>query len=238
MSTTPVVTDKPIEITLGDGSVVKGANLEEAFNNLKQMKENTAAELRRQREEAQGIKSQYETLQQEVEKLKNPPRVDDGKSFNKDQYYRMLNDDPIAAQDYLDRYRWDMDPSQVRQQFQNVVQQVSELTQSQVAGVFLAQHAEDFPPDTEAARALSGRVRELSMRGLPFNIDTMNYAYSQLIQEQVIKPVQKQDEPDAQPNPSLSGAGRVPAEEAELRKVENMSDADLEKYMRSKGLIR
>lgn len=238
MSTSAITPDKPIELTLGDGSVVKGANLQEAFDNLKTMKENTAAELRRQKDQGQTLQTQYETLQQEVERLKNPVKVDDGKSFNKDQYYRMLNDDPIAAQDYIDRYRWDMDPQQVRQQFQNMQQQVSELTQSQVAATFLAQHAEDFPPDVEAAKAMTQRVQELSMRGIPFNVDTMNYAYNQLVQEQKIKPVERQQQEEVAPNPTLNGAGRVSAEESELRKAESMSDADLEKLLRSKGVLK
>lgn len=237
MSTSATIPNQPIELTLGDGSVVKGANLQEAFDNLKKMKEDTSAALKQQREQLAGVQTQYETVQQEIERLKNPPRQDDGKTFQKDQYYQLLNQDPMAAQDYLDRYRWDMDPVQVRQQFSNMAQQVSELSQQSVAASFLAQHADDFPPDPEAAKALTRRVSELQLRGVPFNVDTMNYAYSQLVNEQTIKPVQRQ-EPDNQPNPSLSGAGRVSAEEAEYQKAEKMSDGDLEKYLRSKGIIR
>ena len=237
MSTQPITADQPVELKLGDGSVVKGANLQEAFDNLKTMKENASkAKMDAERERDQ-YRQQVESLQQQVEQSR-PRTQDDGKSFNKEHYYSLLNQDPIEAQDYIDRYRWEMDPKQVRQRFEYIGQQVDNLTQQSVAAAFLAQHAEDFPGDPDAAKAMTSRMNELSLRGLPFNIDTMNYAYSQLVNEQAIKPAQRQEEVTEQANPSLSGAGRPSTEDAELKKAEMMSDADLEKLLRSKGVLR
>lgn len=238
MSTAAVTPDqKPIELTLGDGSVVKGANLEEAFENLKKAKENASAEIRRQKEQAEALQNQYQNLQQEVERLKKPVQTD-GSKFDKETYYKMLNDDPIQAQDYLDRYRWDRDPKDVIQSFQNVENQVSVLTQQSVAAAFLQQHADDFPPDPEAAKALTNKMREYTSNGIPFNVMTLNAAYNELVQNQVIKPVQATQTQESGPNPSLSGAGRQSTEDADIQKAEKMTDADLEKFLRTKGVLR
>lgn len=231
--------DKPVEITLGDGSVVKGANMDEAFKNLAAMKENASLAVKTMRDDLEKERLQREALSAEVERLKNPPKPTNGNEFNREHYYKLLNEDPIGAQDYVDRYRWDMDPVQVRQQFMEMRQRVDNITQQTVAASFLQMHADDFPPDPAAARTLTQRVSDLVTKsGFAFSTDTLNYAYGQLVDEGSIKPNEQQtvvQEDTA--NPSLSGTGSAIAD-TEITKAEKMSDKELEAHLRSKGMIR
>ena len=55
------VEQKPFEVTLGDGTVVKAPNVEEAFKIVAKMKEDTSAALRAEKERA----LQYQTESQQ-----------------------------------------------------------------------------------------------------------------------------------------------------------------------------
>lgn len=232
---TSAVTPQELEFKLGDGSVVKAASIEEAFKTVAKMKEDTAAELRRVREEAQSYRSQVDDFTAR-EQAARQAASGNTKEFNRDHYYQLLNQDPIEAQNYIDRHRFGVDNPV--ESFNYMRQSVDSLTQQTVAASFLQQHADDFPAgDAEAAKRLTERVTNLTNEGMPFNVRTLNLAYSELIQEGTIKPVEKTQDEVIVPNPSLTGGSSQAASQAELSKIENMSDKDLEALLRSKGLL-
>lgn len=229
----------PIELTLGDGTVVKAANIEEGFKVLAKMKEDTAAALREAKAQATQFQSERDQYAQQLETTRQEREratISSG-GYSKEQYYKLLNEDPMVAADYLDAYRYDLPQEQVRQTFIGVRERVDQLVYQSVTGSFLAQHAEDYPQgDPIAAKALVGRMQQLVTNGLPVNVDTMNYAYTQLVGDGTIKPMEavKDETPDAPP--SLSGPGNV-LSDSEAVKAEQMNDKELAALLRSKGML-
>lgn len=229
------VEQKPVELTLGDGTVVKGASLEEAFKTVAKMKEDTAAALRAEKEERLRLETQFHETQAELERLKAPKN--DGE-FNKNEYYRLLNEDPISAQNYLDVHRFGTEDPVSR--FNEVSSRVDELYQQNISATFVARHPE-FSQSEADAIAMTNRYRELLGRGHPYAYDTMELAYSQLLSEQKVKPTERTPEKDDTPNPSLSAGAGAQIQDAatdEIRKLENMSTEQMEAYLRSKGVLR
>lgn len=223
----------PIEIKLGDGSVIKGANLEEAIQNAAKRVEDNVSAYKTEKARREELEAEAARLRGELE-AKNNPAPANG-AFSKDRYYQMLNDDPIAAQNYMDQHRFGV-PDPVAA-FNGMRYSVDAIQQQSVAAAFSAIHSEDFPATPEAAKALTTRTEQLVRQGFPYNLDTVNYAYSQAIAEGTIKPLERVDDTAERPNPSLSGAsgGQVPDDVA---RAEQMSDADLEKLLRSRGVLR
>lgn len=224
----------PVELTLKTGEVIKAANYEEALKIAVGMAENTKDVYREEKTKREALEAQVASLSSQVQSLNKPP-IQDGK-FDRDRYYKLLNEDPIQAQNYLDGQRFGIDPSRVPTYFQEMNQTISEVRQNMVAGQFLAQHAEDFPPD--AAPLLTKKTEELLAQGIPYTVDTVNLAYSQLVasgQVKPNKPAERREE--EQPNPSLVGGGGdamiSPDEDA---KMARMTMEELTAYMRSKGV--
>lgn len=227
---TETVEQKPIELTLGDGTVVKGKDYDEALKNLAKMKEDTANALKAERERRELLENQFAQTQAEVEALKAPKHKDG--EFDKGRYYQLLNDDPIEAQNYLDVFRFGT-PDPVGR-FDEIGQKVDSLYQQNLTASFWAQHPE-FPGGKEAARAMTSRVQELIQNGHPLVGETMELAYSQLVREETIKPVEQKTE-DERPNPSLSAGSGGGPNIIDDAKIQNMNDEQLKAYMRSVGV--
>lgn len=254
--------DGPVEIKLGDDSVVKGASLDDAFKNLAEMKVNASKAIKETRDaldaekqRRESIETELSSIKAELEKAKNPPppppkKQTDDKDFNKDTYFQLLGEDPRKAQNYLDAYRFGIEnPDEVpvafnsmREGLNRVSQQVDVFTQQNVTGMFLAQHPEYPQGDAGAAKLLTERVQQLVNEGMPYNSNVVEFAYFQLLNDDKIKPVEiKEDDQTQQPqketpNPSLSGAGASLPED--VVKAEQMSDKDLIALLQSKGMFR
>lgn len=234
MSTASVIPEvKPIEIKLGDGSVIKGANMEEAIQNAVKRVEDNVTAYKTEKQKREEAEAEAARLRGELDAKVTPH--DDGKGFAKDRYYQLLNDDPLAAQNYLDQYRFGV-PDPVAA-FNGMRVAVDAIQQQAVAAAFSAVHADDFPATAEAAKALTQRTEQLVRQGFPYNLDTVNYAYSQVVGEGLIKPLERTEETRETPNPSLtgSGGGQLPDD---IARADQMSDADLEKLLRSRGVLR
>lgn len=228
-----------IDLKLKDGTVVKADTPEEALKTLAKMYEDTKdwakGKLDESHQEMETIKAEQLRLSQQV--LQNTHK-DNGNGFDKDRYYQLLNQDPVMAANYVDAQRFGIqEPSQVPSHFQRMDERITAYEGQMLAGQFLQQHAEDFPQSAEAAKDLRGQMEYLTKQGHPATIDTLNMAYDQLIGSGKIKPLEKHEQERDEPNPSPGGSGaNIP--EAELAKAENMSDADLEKYLRQKGVLK
>ncbi len=148
-----------------------------------------------------------------------------------------MNSDPVAAQNYLDAFRFGLpDPSQVPAHFQRMNAEIEKNRGDSLGMQFIQQHYQDFPASPESAQVLADRVKQLNEQGHPFTLDTMNLAYSQLVDSGKITPLEQKAAEENEPNPSLSGAGAAIAD-AEIQKAETMSDDDLRKYLISKGML-
>jgi hypothetical protein len=248
---------KPIEITLGDGSKIVGANMEEAIQNAVKRIEDRTKDLKTQQEKATKLQADVDAYKATDEErkaesdrqraLEQQKKDKKEGGLDKTEYYRLLNEDPIAAQNYLDSVRLGVsDPSQVPGIFTGMSRKINEIDQERVASTFWRNHPE-FPQEMSAAKMLDKRVGLLIQEGHPFSVRTFNMAYDELVAEEGIKPMELEDDKkkeddkkrkeDEKPNPSLSGASGG-TDDAELRKFENMSMNDLEKIGREKGWVR
>ncbi len=248
---------KSVEITLGDGSKIVGKDYEEAIQNAVKRIEDRSKDLKEQQEKSTKLQTELDGYKQTEEERKAEAdrqraleaQKKDKKEggLDKVEYYRLLNEDPIAAQNYLDSVRLGVsDPSQVPGIFTGMSRKINEIDQERVASTFWRNHPE-FPQELSAAKLLDKRVGQLLQEGHPFSARTFNMAYEELVGEEVIKPMdldtekkkeeEKKRKEEEQPNPKLVG-GSGGAEDAELRKFENMSMNDLEKLGREKGWVR
>lgn len=232
-------TATPFEFKLADGSVVKAENIEEAFKTVAKMKEDTAAALKSERAERETLAGQVASLQAQVTQRNTPPP--DANAFNRDTYYKLVGDDPIMAQNYLDAYRYGIaDPAQVPQYFQDTFATVNNLQQQTLAATFVNMHPE-FPPSNETAEILTKEVIKLRQEGHPVNMNTMEIAYQNCVASEKIKPLEPEEEKeDPNPSPGGGGAGVLDAEttriEADVASGK-MSMADFEKFLASKGMF-
>lgn len=227
-----------IELKLANGNVIKAATYEEALKVAVKMTEDTQAALKAEREAANTRTQELEARVNELaSQVQRPAPVTNG-GFDKQRYFNMLNEDPISAQNYVDSFRFGIDnPSEVPQHFQRISSKIDEYEGYTLAGLFLQQHAEDFPSNAENAAFLRTQMQELVKQGYPATLETMNMAYGQLVDNGKIKPLEPQ-QADPEVNPSLQGGGGQGTVSAdELDRFNNMSTADMEKYLKSQGRL-
>lgn len=152
------------------------------------------------------------------------------KGFDRDTYFALLGEDPVAAANYID---------QVRYNHANPVGAISEAVnsalaqrESAVANEFL-QSQSDFPAgNTEAAEAMRQKVSDLVSQGMPFNRDTMDFAYFSLLKSGQIEPESQRSERATNQEPTEADIA------AEIAKAEQMSDKDLKALLDKNGMFR
>jgi len=233
--TTPAPTG--FEYKLADGTVVKAENIEEAFKTVAKMKEDTAAALRAERESREQMQGQIDQMRADLQRQAHPP--DTGK-FDRNHYYQLVGEDPIAAQNYLDAWRFGIpDPQQVPEYFGRMSNTVTQLEQQTLAANFINLHP-DFPATGENAQILTKEVMRLREAGHPVNMDTLDLAWRNCQSNDTIQPMEE-PEKEEQPNPSLGGGGSASLDAETIRVGEDamsgkMSMADFEKFLNSKGM--
>jgi hypothetical protein len=255
-----VLEQKPIEITLGDGSKIVGKDLDEALKNAAKRLEDTAKALKDTKAEkdqlAQKVTGYEQTEEERRAEQERQAAVDrqkqqraNGKDpgFDKAEYYRLLNDDPDAANAMWFKHRFGANPEELLRSVEQTNRAVNEINQERVATSFWRQHPE-FPQEVLAAKALDKRVGQLMNEGHPFNVRTFNIAYQELVDEDAIKPLEldaeknkekeKHEKDQQTANPALSGPGIGSTDDAELQRFEKMDDKALEAIAREKGWLR
>ncbi len=241
-------TPTPYELTLADGTVIKAANQDEAIKVMAKMKVDTANALREAKENAEQLRQQNANLTAQINAAPKPQpaKPQEKNGFDNDRYWTLLNSDPMEAQNYLDAHRFGIeDPKQVPQQFAQMRQEVSEMRQQAIAAQFYQHRAEEFPAEPQAVRSVSQRFQELVNQGFPANALTLDFGYTQLVNEGAIKPLEKKPaatgttaEPEQQPNPALTGAGGTPPADSELDKFSKMNSTEMEAWLRDKGMFK
>lgn len=220
------------EYKLADGTVVKAETIEEAFKTVAKMKEDTAAALRESRQSREELQQQMNQLQVEVTRRNQPAA--DPHQFNREHYYRLVGEDPVAAANYVDSYRYGIpDPAQVPAYFQDSFQKLNKMEQDYLAASFLNIHKE-FPANRENAEILTQEAIRLAGEGHPMNMDTLEIAWQNCVNSERINPVEPPPETREEVNPTPGGSGAV-IDDTEITRAEEMNTSDLEKYLRSKG---
>jgi len=220
-----------IELKLANGNVIKAPNAEEALKIAAKMIEDNSAAYRETKASLDGMQSQYQTMQQQIEALR-PKETSTG--FDKDKYYQLLHDDPLKAADYQDSYRFGVDNP--REYLANLSQKVEILDSQTLAAGFVNQHPE-FPQDADSAKAITDRMVALKNQGFPVVQSTMDLAWMQLQNEGKLKPLDLENQQQEELNPSLGGTGSGAIAASEVQKAEQMSTKELEAYLKSKGML-
>jgi hypothetical protein len=226
--------DQPagIELKLENGMVIKGENAEEALKSAAKIIEDNVKSYRETKAQLDQLNSQFQEFQSRAAQPPPPPIQPGG--FDKDRYYKLLNEDPVTANDYWFEHRTGRKIEEVMGDFQGIQAKVDEFRGSMLAATFTNTHP-DFPSDTESAQKLTSRIKELQQMGHPTDVHSMDLAYTQLINEGKLKPMVQEEIQEELP-PSLGGAGSVMSD-AEMRKAEQLSDKELAALLKSKGML-
>src|SRR5580765_7348337 len=107
---------KPVEIVLGDGSKITGKDLDDALKNAAKRIEDRNKDNKEAQEKADKLQRQIDEYKQSEEEKKaeadrlaaleqQKNRGKDKTGFDKAEYYRLLNEDPVGAANYLDAIR-------------------------------------------------------------------------------------------------------------------------------------
>lgn len=227
-------TQTGIELKLENGNVIKADNAEEALKVAAKMIEDNSKAYRETKASLDALQGQYGTLQHEVESLKPKPSSNGG--FSNEQYFKLLNEDPLKAQNYIDAHRFGIsNPDDVPGYFTGMYEKISSLDGQTLAAGFVNMHPE-FPQDNETAKSLTERIVQLKKEGHPTTLTTMEMAYTQLVNEGKIKPLEMEKEEHEETPPSPGGSGGV-LTDAEVAKAEQMTTPQLAAYLKSKGLL-
>jgi hypothetical protein len=221
--------DFPGEFKLGDGTVVKAANWQEAFEKVAEMKSNTAAALRDR-------EAQIETLRQQQQAP--PPYVPPPNTgFDQKAYWQLMNADPVAAQNYLDSFRLGVDnPANVPLLF-NEMRNVSTFSADNFEIQSFMQKNPDFPGTDEAADYL---INRLASRNAPLTADGLEYEYLKGVRDGVIEPLGEEvSRPFIPPNLPASSLGRDEQNILnQLRDPNQVPDDKLDEFARRIGILK
>jgi len=223
-----------IELKLANGNVIKAENAEEALKVAAKMIEDNSAAYRETKAQYDTLQSQFQTQQQQIDSLK--PKEPANGNFNNDHYFKLLHEDPVSAANYLDASRFGIqNPGDVPSHFAGMYQKISALDGQTLATGFVNAHPE-FPQDAMSSQALTQRVQDLNRAGHPVALDTMELAFSQLVREERIKPMDMDKDDREDLPPSLGGTNSAMSS-AEVTKAENMTNKELEAFLKSKGML-
>jgi hypothetical protein len=218
----------PGEFKLGDGTVVKAANWEEAFNKVAEMKVNTAAAVRDREEQIRQLKEQPPATTTAA-----PPTNANG--FDQKAYWELMNADPLAAQNYLDAFRFGVDnPAHVPQLF-NEMRNVSVHSADTMELNTFMQRNPDYPGTEEAANLL---IEQLAARNAPLTADALEYEYLKAVRDGKIEPLGEEiQRPFAPPNLG-TGASLSRNDQNLLEQIAQVPDDKLDEFYRKAGLLK
>lgn len=223
--------DFPGEFKLGDGTVVKAANWEEAFQKVAEMKTNTAAALRDR-------EAQIETLRQAQQAPAARPLPDAGTGFDQKKYWELMNTDPVAGNRYALAYDLGMgDNPELLPQLFSEIRNVSTFSADNFEIQSFMQRNPDFPGTDEAADYL---INRLASRNAPLTADGLEYEYLKGVRDGVIEPLgEEAGRPYLPPNLPASSLGRDEQNILnQLKDPNQVPDDKLDEFARRIGILK
>ena len=220
----------PGEFKLGDGTVVKANNWEEAFQAVATMKVNTAAALRDR-------EAQIETLRQQTVQQQQQTTTQKTSNFDDKTYWELANKDPRLATRYALAADLGLEnPDQLPQLF-NEMKNVSTFSADNFEIQSFMQKNPDFPGTDQAADYLISR---LSARNAPLTSDNLEYEYLKGVRDGVIEPLGEEvRRPFVPPNLGGSSLGRDEQNILQqLRDPKQVPDDKLDDFMRRIGALK
>jgi hypothetical protein len=230
--------DFPGEFRLGDGTVVKASNWEEAFQRVAEMKSNTAAALRDREEQ---IRRQDDRIR-ELNELHNAvvtnrpvPDAGNASGFDEKTYWSLMNTSPINAQNYLDAFRMGVDrPEQVPLLF-NEMRNVSVYSADNMEMQSFMQRNPDWPGTDQGADLI---IERLAQKNAPLTADNLEYEYLKAVRNGEIEPLQDEAERPFVPPNIGSGASLSRDDVNVMEQIRNTPDDKLDEVYRRLGLLK
>lgn len=222
--------DFPGEFKLGDGTVVKAANWEEAFQKVADMKVNTATALRDRERQIEELRAAGAATPPPV----TPPA---STGFDQKAYWELMNADPTAAQNYLDAFRLGVEnPADVPRLF-NEMRNVSVFSADNFEIQSFMQKNPDFPGTDEAADYL---INQLAARNAPLTANDLEYEYLKAVRDGVIEPLgEEAARPFVPPNLQGASLGREELNILnQLRDPNQVPDDKLDDFARRIGILK
>ena len=213
---------KEIVIETATGAVFKGATPEEVMEKMKSSIESGSQTIKQ-------YKEMNEQLTSSIGALQKPRPAASESGFDKAKYYELLNDDPVAAQDYIDATRYGRPFSEVKESFERSARVTGEVAQLMEINKFqqtLARLGEEYQGTPENGDAL---LNKLGQR--PLTAENLTSAYVELKAEGKIKAPAKAAEPTQQRKPPASPRGGGSAELYNGKRPEEMSIDELKRAM-------
>lgn len=223
----------PGEFKLGDGTVVKAANWEEAFSKVAEMKVNTAAALRDREEQIRQKEQLLADSRHAPEPGKNGTVASPGDKFDQKHYWELMNNDPQQAQDYMDAFRFGVRPDQVRPLFGEIYS-VSQHSADNFEIQSFMQRNPDYPGTDEASDFL---LKTLVNENRSLTADNLEYAYLRSVRDGTIEPLGDETQRPFVP-PNLQGSSLSQSDSNILEQIKNLPDDKLDEYYKRLGLIK
>lgn len=220
----------PGSFTLGDGTVVKATNWEEAFHKAAEMKVNTATALRDREKQIQDMLAQHSKA---PEPGANPVVASPGDKFDQKHYWELMNNDPQQAQDYIDAFRFGVRPDQVRPLFGEIYNVSQHSADSFEIQTFNSRNP-DFPGTDEASDYI---LKKLTDEKRPLTAENMEYIYLRGVRDGEIMPLGEETQKAFIP-PNLGGASLSQSDASLLEQVKNTPDDKLDDLYARMGLLK
>lgn len=220
-----------VVITLSTGQVYKGATQDEVLAKIVAAQE-SASKLIKDQEDA------LNETQAELQRWRPQPQREDH-GFDNAEYFKLLADDPLAAQAYALSELLGVAPQDVQRELQYIRGEVYETGDLKQTAAFHARHPE-APAGEEFAELIIQRFEEkgydLRKHWTADNIETV---YFQLLHEGKIKPTVAQDgQQDTFTQrglPSLGTNGGTGAPQDQLAAFSMMTLEQQEDWLRKQG---
>lgn len=223
--------DFPGEFKLGDGTVVKAANWEEAFQKVAEMKVNTSAALRDREEQIRQRMTELEQIRQAAQG--NQPQPDAGE-FDEKKYWELANKDPRLATRYALASDLGVEPEVLPQLF-NEMRNVSVYSADNMEMQTFMQRNPDWPGTDQASDMV---IERLVARNAPLTADNLEYEYLKAVRDGEIEPL-GEEAPKPFVPPNLGSGASLSREDANLmQQIKDIPDDKLDDFYRKMGLLK
>lgn len=219
-----------IELNLAGGQVFKGTQ-EEVLKKLADAQNNATITLAQRKQEIEDLRTQIAA--------KSAPVSEGTTGYDRNEYYRLWEKDPVEAQNYLDGHRFSMAPGQVVSAITSTYEIGQKVNDQMEVARFLST-AEDFPGGPEASEKL---LRHLDTSGRTVTSENLFLSYHELKQAGHIQATDANitaTQARNMPPPSLngSGGGSSAADIDMARQAEALTTDQLEAALRKHGFLK
>lgn len=190
--------DGTLQLKLPTGQVYRGRDATELFNQVVQGQVNASQRITEMSQERERINAAINAIGGRT------PAGQAQEQFDRAVYMELQQVDPIAAQNYLDQYRFGLTSiNEVVPYYQNTFRAAQEFQTAQTVNNFRAARP-DFPGTREAVDLIIGFMKE---NNIPFSANNLALVHDGMVKANKYQPltVQQNSAMTMQPQPGTAG---------------------------------